>query len=148
MQTTRKTGLQVSAVLLLALALAGGACAAGGFTATARGLEYRDLKLGTGAAAEVGDVATMQFAGWLEEKGGRGRQLYDSHTRNDPVSFVIGTDRVLPAWNEGIVGMRVGGKRLLSVPPELGYGADGVQDLVPPNSRLIFVIELQALRKR
>jgi FKBP-type peptidyl-prolyl cis-trans isomerase len=148
MQTTRKTGLQLSAVLLLALALAGGACAAGDFTTTAGGLEYRDLKAGTGAAAEVGDVATMQFTGWLEEKGGKGRELYDTHTRNDPVAFVIGTDHVMPAWNEGIVGMRVGGKRLLRVPPELGYGADGVQDLVPPNSRLIFVIELQELRKR
>jgi FKBP-type peptidyl-prolyl cis-trans isomerase len=143
-----KTGIRIPSVLLLALALAGGALSADGFTTTARGLEYRDLKTGTGAAAEPGDVATMHFTGWLEENGGKGRELYDTHTRNDPVSFVIGTGRVMPAWNEGVVGMRPGGKRLLRVPPELGYGARGVQDLVPPNSRLIFVIELQALRKK
>lgn len=143
-----KTAVRITAVLLLALGLAGRAFAAAGFTTTAGGLEYRDLKVGTGAAAEVGDVATMHFTGWLEEKGRKGRQLYNTRIRNDPVSFVIGTDRVMPAWNEGVLGMKPGGKRLLRVPPELGYSARGVRDVVPPNSRLIFVIELQALRKK
>lgn len=142
-----KTRIRSATLLLLILAQAGEVFAADGFTTTARGLEYRDLKPGAGATAEAGDVAILHFTGWLEEKGGKGRELYDTHTRNDPVSFVIGTERVMPAWNEGVLGMRPGGRRLLRVPPELGYGADGVQDVVPPNSRLIFVIELQALRK-
>jgi len=142
-----KTGVRIAAGLLLALVLAGKAFAAGGFTTTARGLEYRDLRPGTGTAAQIGDVATMHFTGWLEAKGGKGRELYDTHVHNDPVSFVIGTDRVMPAWNEGVLGMQPGGRRLLRVPSELGYGPEGVQDLVPPNSRLIFVIELLGLRK-
>jgi FKBP-type peptidyl-prolyl cis-trans isomerase len=143
-----KSGVRIAAALLMLLTLAARVLAAGGFTTTARGLEYRDLKSGTGVAAEAGDVATIHFTGWLEEKGGKGRQLYDTHARNDPVSFVIGTNQVMPAWNEGVLGMKPGGRRLLRVPPELGYGARGVQDLVPPNSRLIFVIELQALGKK
>ena len=134
--------------LLLAFALAGHAGAPGGFTTTARGVQYQDLKPGAGASAEIGDVATMHFTGWLEGKGGKGRELYDSHTRNDPVSFVIGTDRVMPGWNEGVIGMKPGGKRLVKVPSELGYGSRGVQDVVPPNARLIFVIELLELRKQ
>jgi len=134
--------------LLLAFALAGHASAAGGFTTTARGAQYQDLKPGAGASAEVGDVATLHFTGWLEQKGGIGRELYDTHTRGDTVSFVIGTDRVMPAWNEGVIGMKPGGKRLVKVPPELGYGSRGVQDVVPPNARLIFVIELLELRKQ
>jgi FKBP-type peptidyl-prolyl cis-trans isomerase len=136
------------ALLLLVCSMAGNVLAAGGFITTGKGLQYKDLKPGTGERAEVGDVATLHFTGWLEEKGGKGRELYDTHTRNDPVSFVIGTDRVMPAWNEGVMGMKPGGRRLLKVPAELGYGSRGVQDVVPPNSRLIFVIELLKLRKQ
>jgi FKBP-type peptidyl-prolyl cis-trans isomerase FkpA len=134
-------------LLLLLCSMVGMAIAAGGFTTTARGLQYQDLKPGAGAGAETGDVATIHFVGWLEEQGGKGRALYDTHTRHEPVSFVIGTDRVMPAWNEGVIGMRPGGQRLIKVPPELGYGARGVQDVVPPNSRLIFLIELLELQK-
>ena len=138
-----------SATLLLLLSLTvGKVFAAGGFATTANGLQYKDLKPGAGAAAEVGDVATMDFIGWLEEQGGKGRELYDTHTRHDPVSFVIGTDRVMPAWNEGVIGMQPSGKRLLKVPAELGYGSRGVPDVIPPNARLIFVIELLELRKQ
>jgi len=128
--------------------MAGHVLAAGGFMTTVGGVEYKDLKPGTGERAEVGDVATIQFAGWLEEKGGKGRELYDTHTRGDTVSFVIGTDKVMQGWNEGVIGMRPGGKRLVKVPPELGYGSRGVQDVVPPNARLIFVIELLELQKQ
>lgn len=136
------------ALLLLAFSVAGVVSAAGGFITTANGLQYKDLKPGTGEPAEVGDVATLHFVGWLDDRGGKGRELYDTHSRGEPVSFVIGTDRVMPAWNEGVMGMKPGGKRLLKVPAELGYGSRGVQDVVPPNSRLIFVIELLKLRKQ
>lgn len=142
------TLVRSAALLLLVCSMAGNVLAAGGFITTGKGLQYKDLKPGTGERAEVGDVATLHFTGWLEEKGGKGRELYDTHTRNDPVSFVIGTDRVMPAWNEGVIGMKPGGRRLLRVPAELGYGARGVEDIVPPNSRLIFVIELLKLQKQ
>jgi FKBP-type peptidyl-prolyl cis-trans isomerase len=142
------TLVRSATLLLLVCLMAGHVLAAGGFMTTVGGVEYKDLKPGTGERAEVGDVATIQFAGWLEEKGGKGRELYDTHTRGDTVSFVIGTDKVMQGWNEGVIGMRPGGKRLVKVPPELGYGSRGVQDVVPPNARLIFVIELLELQKQ
>jgi FKBP-type peptidyl-prolyl cis-trans isomerase FkpA len=142
------TLVRSAALLLLAFSAAGVVSAAGGFTTTGKGVQYKDLKPGTGERAEVGDVATLHFTGWLEEKGGKGRELYDTHTRNDPVSFVVGTDRVMPGWNEGVIGMKPGGKRLVKVPAELGYGSRGVQDVVPPNAALIFVIDLLELQKQ
>jgi len=141
------TLVRSAALLLLVCSMTGHVLAAGGFMTTVGGVEYKDLKPGMGEGAEVGDVATIQFVGWLDEKGGKGRELYDTHTRNDPVSFVIGTDRVMQGWNEGVIGMKPGGKRLVKVPAELGYGSRGVQDVVPPNARLIFVIELLELDK-
>ena len=141
------TLVRSATLLLLVCLMAGHVLAAGGFMTTVGGVEYKDLKPGTGERAEVGDVATIQFAGWLEEKGGKGRELYDTHTRGDTVSFVIGTDKVMQGWNEGVIGMRPGGKRLVKVPPELGYGSRGVQDFVPPNAALIFVIDLLELNK-
>jgi FKBP-type peptidyl-prolyl cis-trans isomerase len=141
------TLVRSATLLLLVCLMAGHVLAAGGFMTTVGGVEYKDLKPGTGERAEVGDVATLHFTGWLEEKGEKGRELYDTHTRNDPVSFVIGTDRVMPGWNEGVIGMKPGGKRLVKVPPELGYGSRGVQDVVPTNARLIFVIDLLELNK-
>jgi FKBP-type peptidyl-prolyl cis-trans isomerase len=148
MQETMNTLFRTVTVLLLVFALAGHACAAGGFTTTASGVQYKDLKPGTGAPAEVGDVATLHFIGWLDDKGGKGREVYDTHSRGEPVSFVIGTNSVMQGWNEGVIGMKPGGKRLVKVPAELGYGSRGVQDVVPPNARLIFVIELMDLRKQ
>jgi FKBP-type peptidyl-prolyl cis-trans isomerase len=142
------TRVRTATLLLLAFSMAGHAFAAGGFITTGKGVQYRDLRPGAGAPAEVGDVATLHFTGWLDDKGGKGRELYNTHSRGDPVSFVIGTDRVMPGWNEGVIGMRPGGKRLVKVPAELGYGARGVQDVVPPNAGLIFVMELMALEKR
>jgi FKBP-type peptidyl-prolyl cis-trans isomerase len=141
------TLVRSATLLLLVCLMAGHVLAAGGFMTTVGGVEYKDLKPGTGERAEVGDVATIHFTGWLEEKGGKGRELYDTHTRGDTVSFVIGTDKVMQGWNEGVIGMRPGGKRLVKVPSELGYGSRGVQDFVPPNAALIFVIDLLELNK-
>jgi FKBP-type peptidyl-prolyl cis-trans isomerase len=135
-------------MLLLIASLAGVAFAAGDFQTTARGVQYQDLQPGAGVRAEVGDVATIDFVGWLDDKGGKGREIYNTHASGTPVSFVIGTDSVIAGWNEGVVGMQPGGKRLIKVPAELGYGARGVEDVVPPNARLIFVIDLLELRKR
>ena len=89
----------------------------------------------------------MHFIGWLDDRGFKGREFYNSRSQGEPVSFVIGTERVMPGWNDGIVGMRPGGRRLLLLPPALGYGAKGVQDIVPPDASLIFIIELLDLEK-
>jgi FKBP-type peptidyl-prolyl cis-trans isomerase len=135
-------------LFLLLASLAGGVFAAGGFTATGTGLEYRDLKPGSGEYAAVGDVATIHFTGWLDDRGQQGREIYNTRGRRPPVSFVIGTERVMPAWNEGVIGMQAGGRRLVKVPGHLGYGAKGVPGEVPSNARLIFMIELLQLDKR
>jgi FKBP-type peptidyl-prolyl cis-trans isomerase len=109
------------------------------------GMKARTLQEGEGPTAEQGQVATIHFIGWLDDAGVRGRELYNSYREGKPVSFVIGTDRIMPAWSVGIVGMRPGGKRMLLVPSAMGYGAHGVQDLVPGNAPLIFQVELVGL---
>ena len=130
------------------LAVAGNGIADNTFLVTESGMRYRDLVTGSGATAEPGDVATMHFVGWLDDSGREGRQFFNSRREDRPVSFVIGTDRVLPGWNEGVVGMRPGGRRLLMLPPSLGYGNRAVEDVIPANSGLIFNIELIGLKKK
>jgi peptidylprolyl isomerase len=141
------TKLLSSTLLILLLTPLAGTAAAGPMMTTPAGTRYRDLQTGSGETAASGDIATMHFTGWLDEGGRKGREFYNSRSEGTPVSFVIGTERVMPGWNDGIIGMRPGGKRLLLLPPELGYGAKGVQDIVPPNSGLIFIIELLDLEK-
>lgn len=123
------------------------AIAADAFQITPQGLLYKDLKPGSGNIAAVGDVATMHFTGWLDDAGSKGKELYNTRRQGKPVAFVIGTDRVMQGWNEGVIGMRPGGKRLLKVPPSLGYGSRGVEDIIPPNARLIFIIDLIDVEK-
>ena len=141
------TLVRSATLLLLVCLMAGHVLAAGGFMTTVGGVEYKDLKPGTGERAEVGDVATIQFAGWLEEKGGKGRELYDTHTRGDTVSFVIGTDKVMQGWSDGVIGMKAGGKRLLMLPSALGYGSKGVEGVIPPDASLLFVIDVMSIEK-
>jgi len=132
------------AILLCSLAIV--ASAAENFTSTARGAQYRDLNIGEGESAQTGDVATIQFIGWLNSNGTKGKELYNTRKQGGSVSFVIGTDKVMQGWSEGVIGMKKGGKRLLMVPPSLAYGSKGVQGFVPANGSLIFVIELVDLK--
>ena len=118
------------------------------FQATPGGALYRDLKPGSGEPAVVGDVVSMHFIGWLEQDGRQGREFFNTRSQGTPVSFVVGTDWVIKGWNEGVTGMRVGGKRLLKLPPALAYGSRGVDDMVPANASLILIIELMTLEKR
>ncbi len=113
-----------------------------GTTFTESGLSYEDLDMGTGDSAEVGRVAVIHFTGWLDNNGEKGKSFLNSRDRGKPITFKIGTDKVIKGWNIGIVGMKAGGKRRLMVPGELGYGARGVDDLIPPDADLIFDIEL------
>ena len=109
---------------------------------THNGLEYVDLVVGTGAIAGPDSVVVVHITGWLNENGQKGKKFISSHDRGKPVSFKIGTERVMKAWNQGIRGMRVGGKRRIMVPPELGYGSKGVGETIPPDAHLIFEVEL------
>lgn len=113
-----------------------------GFVQTPDGVSFKELKIGHGEEAQLGDTATIHFVGWLGNNGKRGKEIYNSRKEKKEVSFVIGTDKVIQGWNEGVIGMKVGGSRLLRIPPEQGYGVKGVVDVIPPNAPLIFIIEL------
>jgi FKBP-type peptidyl-prolyl cis-trans isomerase len=132
-------------ILAALAAFAGTAAANQGFQTTDGGVKYRDLQVGSGAEAAFGQIALIHFAGWLDEAGAKGRELYNSRSHGRPVSFLIGTDKVMEGWNEGVVGMRPGGRRLLMIPPDLAYGNREVDDIVPANANLIFIIELLSL---
>ncbi len=105
---------------------------------TASGLQYWDIKTGDGAAVKPGDLLTVQYTGWLEN----GTKFDSSLDRHKPFQFRLGVDRVIKGWAEGMSTMRVGGKRQLRIPPQLGYGARGAGNVIPPNATLIFDVEL------
>jgi peptidylprolyl isomerase len=136
-------GLLARTARAVLLVLFAAACFANnGVVATKSGLKYQDVVIGSGLQAEVGKIAVIHVTGWLEENGQKGREFICSRDLGRPVSFKVGTQKVMQAWNIGVAGMRVGGKRTLMVPAELGYGAKGVQNMVPPNADLIIELEL------
>lgn len=110
-------------------------------TKTASGLQYWDLKKGTGAVAKAGQTVKVHYTGWLTD----GKKFDSSLDRNEPFEFALGGGQVIKGWDQGVVGMRKGGKRKLTIPPELGYGAAGSPPKIPPNSTLVFDIELLAI---
>ncbi len=111
-------------------------------TTTDSGLKYEDLSEGDGPLCTGrGQTAIVHYTGWLED----GTKFDSSLDRSDPFSFPIDCSYVIPGWDEGVVGMKVGGKRKLIVPPELGYGERGAGGVIPPNATLIFEIELLEL---
>jgi FKBP-type peptidyl-prolyl cis-trans isomerase len=132
----------VITVFTLLFFLAGAPLAEQGLIVMESGLKYEDLVVGSGAEAAVGKIAVIHLKGWLDGNGQRGAEFVDSKDRGKPVSFKIGTSHVMKAWNEGVPGMRVGGKRRLTVPSHLGYGPKGAGEHVPPNADLIIDVEL------
>lgn len=108
---------------------------------TASGLQYWDIKAGTGAAAKVGSHVTVHYTGWLTT----GKKFDSSVDSHQPFDFTIAQGDVIKGWDEGVAGMKVGGKRQLRIPPELGYGAGG-SGPIPPNATLIFDIQLLAVK--
>jgi FKBP-type peptidyl-prolyl cis-trans isomerase len=102
------------------------------------GLKYTDDQLGTGAEATAGKTAVVHYTGWLMD----GTKFDSSVDRNQPFSFPLGAGQVIKGWDEGVQGMKVGGKRTLIIPPALGYGASGAGNVIPPNSTLKFEVEL------
>jgi FKBP-type peptidyl-prolyl cis-trans isomerase len=112
-------------------------------TETASGLKYLDVKEGEGQAAKAGDVVVVHYAGRLRSNG---KQFDSSRSHGRPFEFPLGAGRVIPGWDEGVAGMKPGGKRKLFVPAKLGYGAQGAGDDIPPNSDLVFDVELLEIR--
>jgi FKBP-type peptidyl-prolyl cis-trans isomerase FkpA len=115
---------------------------AGKTMTTPTGLQITDIKVGTGATPKTGQTCVMHYAGWLYQNGAKGQKFDSSVDRGQPFEFPIGTRRVIAGWDEGVATMKVGGKRTLVIPPELGYGARGAAGVIPPNATLIFEVEL------
>jgi FKBP-type peptidyl-prolyl cis-trans isomerase FkpA len=112
-------------------------------TKTDSGLQYEDLVVGTGAEASAGRQVTVHYTGWLQNAdASAGRKFDSSVDRHEPFVFRLGAGRVIRGWDEGVAGMRVGGKRKLIIPPALGYGSRGAGGVIPPNATLIFDVEL------
>jgi peptidylprolyl isomerase len=109
---------------------------------TASGLQITDSKVGTGAAPKPGQTCVMHYTGWLYENGVKGKKFDSSVDRNEPFEFPIGQRKVIAGWDEGVATMKVGGKRTLIIPPQLGYGARGAGGVIPPNATLMFDVEL------
>lgn len=110
----------------------------GAYTTLESGLKYYDFTVGDGAEATAGDNVTVHYRGWLTDD----TSFDASYDRNEPFSFRLGAGEVIEGWDEGVDGMRVGGERQLVIPPELGYGAQGAGNAIPPNATLIFEVEL------
>ncbi len=113
---------------------------------TASGLQITDTKIGEGPSPKPGQVCIMHYTGWLYQNGQKGDKFDSSVDRDEPFEFPIGKRRVIAGWDEGIATMKVGGKRTLIIPPELGYGMRGAGGVIPPNATLIFDVELLGLR--
>lgn len=143
-----KITFNITLLLLLFSLYSGLVLSADNFQLTTQGAQYKDLKSGEGEVAQLGDIATIHFTGWLDSNGTKGKEIYNTRREQKTVSFVIGSEKVMQGWNEGVLGMKPGGKRLLKLPPTLAYGAKGVQQVIPPNARLIFVIDLIQLEKQ
>jgi len=106
------------------------------------GLKYTDTKVGDGAEATAGKKVSVHYTGWLYNNGTKGAKFDSSLDRGQPFQFTLGAHQVIAGWDEGVAGMKVGGKRTLIIPPELGYGARGPGTVIPPNSTLMFDVEL------
>jgi FKBP-type peptidyl-prolyl cis-trans isomerase FkpA len=114
-------------------------------TAVPTELVMTDVKKGTGPAITAGQTAVVHYTGWLyspEAKDHKGKKFDSSRDRNDPFSFNVGGGEVIGGWDQGVVGMQVGGHRTLVIPPSLGYGARGAGGVIPGNATLLFDIEL------
>ena len=106
------------------------------------GLKYTDTKAGDGATAASGNKVSVHYTGWLYNNGAKGAKFDSSVDRGQPFQFTLGAHQVIAGWDEGVAGMKVGGKRTLIIPPELGYGARGAGGVIPLNATLMFDVEL------
>ena len=140
--------IALAAVTVSAVSMPGTAMAQtpGKAMTTASGLEIIDTKVGTGPTPKPGQICVVHYTGWLYEGGKKGKKFDSSVDRNEPLEFPVGQRKVIAGWDEGVSSMKVGGKRTLIIPPELGYGARGAGGVIPPNATLIFDVELLGVK--
>ena len=145
MRAFRRAGTLMALALIVAGAMATSTANAqtiGSTMTTQSGLKITDSKIGTGATPKQGQTCVVHYTGWLYENGAKGKKFDSSVDRGQPFEFPVGMHRVIAGWDEGVASMKVGGKRTLIIPPELGYGARGAGGVIPPNATLIFEVEL------
>ncbi len=117
------------------------------FVTTQSGLKYQDIQVGTGEEAKPGMTVSVHYTGWLYENGQRGKKFDSSVDRGQLFSFKLGGGQVIKGWDEGVAGMKVGGKRELIIPPQLAYGPKGAAGVIPPNATLDFEVQLYKVAK-
>ena len=143
----RRTALAALGISTLGFfALAATPLSAAEMKTMSNGLKYTDTVEGKGAEAKPGQTVTVHYTGWLDQGGEKGKKFDSSLDRNDPFSFSLGGGQVIRGWDEGVAGMKIGGKRTLVIPAELGYGAQGAGGVIPPNATLIFDVELLGVK--
>ena len=113
---------------------------------TSSGLQMIDTQPGTGASPKQGQTAVVHYTGYLNDNGAKGKKFDSSVDRGQPFEFPVGAGRVIKGWDEGVASMKIGGKRTLIVPPQLGYGERGAGGVIPPNATLIFDVELLGVK--
>lgn len=148
MPLTRRVLIATATIVPSTLAAAAPAAAQpqGKAMTTPSGLQIIDTTVGTGASPKTGQICVMHYTGWLSEGGAKGKKFDSSVDRGQPFEFPIGMKRVIGGWDEGVASMKVGGKRTLIIPPDLGYGARGAGGVIPPNATLIFDVELLGIK--
>jgi FKBP-type peptidyl-prolyl cis-trans isomerase FkpA len=125
------------------IAAADNAAANEGLVTTESGLQYKDVAIGTGEVVKIGTKVKVYYTGWLQNADGSVGKIFDSNEDgNEPFRFMVGMGRVIPGWDEGLQGMRIGGKRVLMIPAALGYGERGAGTAIPPDTNLIFRVKL------
>ncbi len=142
MKSPYRSSLIAIVVLTLAVGVGGSMAESNQEVTTPSGLKYVDQAVGTGDVAVVGKNVSVHYTGWLEN----GKKFDSSVDRGQPFSFPLGAGRVIKGWDEGVQGMKVGGKRKLTIPSDLGYGSRGAGGVIPPNATLIFDVELLGVR--
>ena len=142
MKSPYLSSLMAIVVLTLSVGVGGSMAENTQEVTTPSGLKYVDQVVGTGEVAVAGKMANVHYTGWLEN----GKKFDSSVDRGQPFSFPLGAGRVIKGWDEGVQGMKVGGKRKLTIPSDLGYGSRGAGGVIPPNATLIFDVELLGIR--
>ncbi len=132
----------LSLIVILAFSGSSFAVSRAKITSTPSGLKYKEDVIGLGKEAIPQKWVIVNYTGWLDNQGNKGKKFDSSFDRNEPFKFLLGAKQVIPGWDEGVAGMKEGGKRTLYIPAKLGYGTRGAGAAIPPNADLIFEVEL------